>query len=263
MDGFLKHNLDTAKKIITKDWDMLFAIDGAEGSGKSVFAMQMAYYCDNSFNIDRVVFTPKSFREAIQQAKPYQSVVYDEAYTGLSSRATMSLINRTLVKMLAEIRQKNLFILVVMPTFFDLDKYVALWRSRALVHIYTGKNFLRGFFAFFNVDRKKNLYVYGKKFYNYNKVKANFIGRFANYYVIDKEEYRKKKRGALVEREEKADQEAIKLEAQNQLFRNYINLEPRYKERVPNYIVAKLMGISEQWFYRKIKQIEDEAYEGV
>ena len=28
MDGYLKSNLDTAKRIIKKDWDMLFVYDG-------------------------------------------------------------------------------------------------------------------------------------------------------------------------------------------------------------------------------------------
>jgi hypothetical protein len=65
MDGYLKQNLDIAKKVITKDWDMLFVMDGSEGSGKSVLTMQSAYYCDSSLTLDRVVFTPLKFRKAI------------------------------------------------------------------------------------------------------------------------------------------------------------------------------------------------------
>jgi hypothetical protein len=157
----------------------------------------MAFYVDPTFNIDRVVFTPKAFRDAIINSKPYQAVVYDEAYTGLSSRATMSLINRTLISMLAEIRQKNLFIFVVMPTFFDLDKYVAIWRSRGLIHVYTDKGYGRGYFSYYNKDKKKNLYILGKKFYDYRKPKPNFRGRFTNYYVVDEAEYRAKKLKSL------------------------------------------------------------------
>ena len=197
MDGFLKKNLSMAKEVVKKDWDMVFVVDGAEGSGKSVIAQQCAYYCDPTLTIERICFTPKEFKDAILKAEKYQSVVYDEAYTGLSSRAAMSLINRTLVRMLAEIRQKNLFVFVVMPTFFDLDKYVALWRSRALIHVYTKENFERGYFCFFNIDRKKALYLIGKKFYSYSATKANFIGRFPNKYVIDEVAYRAKKKESL------------------------------------------------------------------
>lgn len=218
MDGYLHSNLTTAKTIIKKDWDMIFIVDGYEGTGKSVFAAQSAFFCDPSFNIERIVFTPKGFREAIINAKPYQAVVYDEAYTGLSSRATMSFINRALVSMLAEIRQKNLFVFVVMPTFFDLDKYVTLWRSRVLIHVYTGGDFQRGFFAFYNADRKKDLYIKGKKFYSYGMPKPNFTGRFTNHYVVDEAEYRKKKKSSLIAREKKSADDVMRKEIMEELF---------------------------------------------
>ena len=44
------------------------------------------------------------------------------------------------------------------------------------------------------MDKKKQLYVLGKKFYNYNKPTANFRGRFYTFYPVDETEYRKKKR---------------------------------------------------------------------
>jgi len=207
MDGYLKSNLDLVKKIIKKDWDMIFLVDGAEGSGKSVMTMQMAYYCDPTLTLDRIAFTPNEFREAILKAEKFQAVIYDEAYSGLSSRAAMSLINRTLIKMLAEIRQKNLYVFVVMPSFFDVDKYVALWRSRALIHVYLGKSFERGYFALFNVDRKKEMYIKGKKFYGYATTMPNFRGRFTNYYTVDEVGYRDKKKKALIGRETKGEKE--------------------------------------------------------
>ncbi len=257
MDGYLKKNLEMAKRVIKQDWDMVFIVDGAEGSGKSVMAQQAAYCCDPTFNIDRIVFTPYSFRKAIISAKQYQAVVYDEAYTGLSSRATMSLINRTLVSMLAEIRQKNLFVFVVMPTFFDLDKYVALWRSRALIHIYTGANFQRGFFAFFNIDRKKVLYVGGKKFYSYSATKANFIGRFTNFYVVNETEYRKKKKESLIKREKKREEAETKKQVEDAMFIRMMSLPPKLRDRLGPSLMAEILGISRQWYYIKMKQYEE------
>lgn len=258
MDGYFKQNLDIAKTVIKKDWDMVFVYDGAEGSGKSVKAMQDAFYCDPTLTIENVVFTPKEFRTAIQKAKKYQSIIYDEAYTGLSSRATMSMINRTLISMLAEIRQKNLFVFVVMPCFFDLDKYVALWRSRALIHIYTGKDFTRGFFSFYNAERKKSLYMLGKKYYNYFKPEPNFRGRFLNHYVVDEQQYKLKKRGSLVDREKKVEDAEKMREVQNLLFQRVMDSKDALKKDIPNYVLAKLMGISEVHFYR-LKQKYDEG----
>lgn len=253
MDGYLNSNLTIAKEVIKKDWDMLFVVDGAEGSGKSIMAMCMAYFCDPTLTIDRVVFTPSDFRKSIIEAKPYQAVVYDEAYTGLSSRATMSMINRALVTMLAEIRQKNLFVFVVMPCFFDLDKYVALWRSRGLIHVYTGKNFQRGFFSFYNVDRKKQLYINGKRFYSYFRPKANFIGRFTNHYVVNKEEYIKKKKNSLMEREKKREQAAIKREVENMIFERVMQMS----DKIPHKIKIEVLAIPSSTYFLKLKQYKD------
>jgi len=177
IDGYLKSNLDIAKKVIKKDWDMIFTVDGYEGAGKSVLAQQVAYYCDPSLTLDRIVFNPNDFKKAINEAKRYEAVIYDEAYGGLSSRQALWEINMSLVTMLAEIRHKNLYVLVVLPCFFELDKYVSVWRSRILLHVYTGDNFERGRFAFYNQKSKKSLWICGKKFYSYKIPPPNFIGR--------------------------------------------------------------------------------------
>jgi len=257
LDGYLKENLDTAKVVIRKDWDMVICYDGNEGSGKSVKAMQDAYYCDPTLTNERIVFTPYQFRKAILSAKKYQAIVYDEAYTGLSSRATMSMINRTLISMLAEIRQKNLFVFVVMPCFFDLDKYVALWRSRALIHVYTGKNFQRGFFAFYNVDRKKDLYINGKKYYSYNKPSPNFIGRFVNYYTVDEKAYRANKKKSLIEREKRREEAEIKKQVEEGMFMRLINIDSK---KITKVLIAEIMGVSVptvfNWIKRK-QELED------
>lgn len=257
IDGFLKENLDTAKKVIKKDWDMVFVYDGAEGSGKSTMAAQDAYYCDPTLDLERITFTPYEFRKAIISAKPYQAVVYDEAYTGLSSRATMSMINRTLISMLAEIRQKNLFVFVVMPTFFDLDKYVALWRSRALIHVYTGKGFERGYFSFYNVDLKKDLYINGKKYYSYSKPKPNFIGRFTSFFPLDEKEYRKKKKSALVDREKKKEEAELKRQMEEAMFTKLQMLRDRDEEKWTHQIIIDILSMSPSTYYRKLKSWEE------
>jgi len=250
MDGYLENALTIAKTVIKKDWDMVFCVDGSEGTGKSVFAQQAAKFCDPSLNIDRIVFTPKEFRDAVMKAKKFQAVIYDEAYTGLSSRATMSLINRTLISMLAEIRQRNLIVFVVMPTFFDLDKYVALWRSRALMHVYITGEFQRGQFAFYNVDKKKDLYIQGKKFYSYSNPRPNFIGRFTNHYTVDEEAYKKKKRDSLVEREKHREELEIQQAVDQALFERVMSLPAD----ITHPIRMKLVGMPQSTYFLKLRQ---------
>lgn len=196
MDGYLHSNLSIAKKVIREDWDFLYIIDGKERSGKSLFAQQVGKFVDPSLNIDKIVFTPEQFEQAVDQAEPYSCIIYDEAYGGLGSRATMSTVNRTIVKMLTEIGYKNLFILIVLPSIHILDHYVSLWRSRGLFHIYTGDKWERGFFCAYNEDSKRELILTGKKIYSYKFTKPDFYGRFTNKYTVNKEEYLKKKREA-------------------------------------------------------------------
>lgn len=253
MDQMLHVNLSKAKEVIKDDWDMVFCYDGYEGVGKSVKAIQDAYFTDPALNLQRICFTPDDFKTQVMQAQQHQAVVYDEAYTGLSSRAAMSRINRTIVQMLAEIRQKNLFIFVVMPTFFDLDKYVAIWRTRALIHVYSPGNFERGYFAFYNIDRKKDLYINGKKYYSYAKPKPNFIGRFTKHFPLDHELYKKKKRDALKSREQKSIEDEKRREVEDLLFQRLMELD----EYIPHKTKMRILQIPESTYYLKLKKWSD------
>lgn len=199
MDGYLKTNLDKIKSVEGSDWDFIFIVDGKERRGKSVMAQQVAYYLDNTLCLDRIVFNSKQFIEAVDKAEKFQAIVYDEAYSSTNSSAAMGEVARALKTKLTMIGKKNLYIFIVLPPFFDLNKYIAIWRSAALIHIYTGDNFERGYFSFYDDERKKNLYIFGRKEYNYSVTKPNFFGRFTNFWVIDREGYDKKKDAAITE----------------------------------------------------------------
>ena len=248
MDGYLKSNLDDAIKAVKEDWDMVFFVDGVEGGGKSAMAQQIGYYCDNTLNLDRVCFTPEEFIIAVKKAGAYQCVIFDEAYDGLSSTDFFNKQQKAVKSLLTQIRQKRLFIIIVAPCFFDINKYVVLWRSRLLIHIYTKDGFTRGFFAFYNSERKKQLYVLGKKFYSYGSPKANFIGRFGKGYLVDEEQYRAKKLKAAEdtpEEEAKAEKEAYK----NWLFARL--QEPEIT--INNRQKWEILGMPEATYWRKLK----------
>ena len=204
MDDRLKNRTDN--KVIPalnkQDKDWIEVIDGGEGSGKSTMAFQRAKYVDKSFNLSRVVFTPEEFKEAIFKAKKGQAIVYDEAFTGLSSRASLSPINKYLVSLMMQMRQKNLFVILVLPTFFLLDKYAALFRTKVLIHIYETRAGNRGYFRVYNQRKKKLLFLYGKPTYTYVKqAYTKFKGRFYGVFALGDEEelekYKRKKEKAL------------------------------------------------------------------
>jgi len=204
MNSRLKENLDNKviPSLLKKDKDYFIVVDGREGSGKSTIALQLGKYVDPTLDLSRVVFDAESFRQAIFKAKKGQCIIFDEAFTGLSSRAALSGINKVLVGLMMQMRQKNLFVIMVLPTFFMLDKYVAIFRAKALIHVYENKG-IRGYFRLYNSRLKKLLYLHGKKDYSYSPkfVRTRFTGRFYGKFALggDEEEkkYRKKKEEAL------------------------------------------------------------------
>lgn len=191
LDGYLKANLDNLINNVKKDYDAFVVISGREGFGKSVLASQVAMYLDPTYNIDRCCFTSEQFIEACKYAKKFQAVVFDETMGYLSSRGAMSKFNKSLIKIMAEMRSKNLFVILCIPNFFELDRYPAMWRTTGLLHIYR-----RSFFGSYDFKAKKRLYLAGKKFYAYT-VPPNFKGRFVKYFTLDKEEYEEKKQVAI------------------------------------------------------------------
>jgi len=199
MDNRLDKDLRTKiyPDLMKNDKDNVFLVDGNEGSGKSKFADIMGAHAGLHMNchydLDCVCLSPEQFRNRIQTCPKRTVVIYDEAHRGMGSRRALSEINNILIDLMMEMRQKNLFVIIVMPTFFLLDKYAALFRSRGLFHIYEKKR-KRGFWVFFNEKNKKLLYILGKKLLSYDVMKyPRYRGRFYDQYSMDEDEYRSKK----------------------------------------------------------------------
>lgn len=198
MDKLLYEQLtmNVQPQVQKRDFDYLFIIDGEEGSGKSVFAMQLGKVLDPNLTINNIAFTPGEFTEYVTKSRKHQCIIFDEAFTGLSSRAAFSEINRLLVELMMEMRQRNLFVIIVMPTFFMLERYVALHRSKCLFHVYINKKGQRGHWTFYNKSYMKYIYINNKKGFTYPR-KAAMRGTYPNFYTVNEEMYRQKKKEAL------------------------------------------------------------------
>ena len=187
--------------VITKDRDYVMVIDGEEGSGKSVLAQQQARKLDPKFNIDNICFNADQFISNLKKASKHSCIILDEAFSSANSRSALTEVNRSLIGVATEMRQQNLFVIIVIPSFFDLDKYFALWRCRALFHVYFNSKGGRGSYIIFPKSKKKYLYLVGKKFYNYSKPASPYpVCRFNNVYTVDEQEYRLKKAEAFRKR---------------------------------------------------------------
>lgn len=216
VSGNLYENLQYYKNdVLYNDSDCLVIIDGSEGAGKSVLAQQVGVLLSphQRINPKYVVFTAQQLIDAVVEAPKNEVIIWDEAMGGLNVRRTMSGTNVKIVDLLAEVRQKNLFMIFVMPTFYEMDKYSALWRSACLLHVYRkpdleNKTYKRGYYKFYSGHRKKMLYT-DKRFksrYVYPERYCNFKGTFGAGYQIDEELYRTKKLEALRSYQDKKDE---------------------------------------------------------
>ncbi len=244
LDGYLKANLDVSIKEVRKhDYDRFILLVGKEGCGKTTFSFQCAKYCDPSFNLDRVCFTPEQFLEAVEQAEKYQAIVFDETMWGLGVRNVMAKMNKVLIKVMSEMRSKNLFVFMNIPNFFMMDWYIAQHRSTGLLYIYK-----RSFFGSYDYPTKKKLYISGKRLHSYS-TRPNFRGRFIKNFVLNKKDYEAKKQIAIDGWIKKSGVQEVWKEQRDKLIK-----ECRNKNLMSSKELSKLTGLSQ----RQIQQIASE-----
>lgn len=252
IDKKVKKMLDSSKSLVlNKDWDKVFIIDGEEGSGKSLLGLQIGYYLDPTLNLSRIVYSGEEFGKAITEAEKNQVIIFDEAFNGLASAGAISSMNKLIVRKLMECRQKNLFIIIILPTIFELQKYAAIFRSSALFHVYATRKGVRGYYRVYNKANKKLLYLMGKKLYSYSYPHLNNSFVFRGKYPIDEGEYRAKKLSTLQDegKKEKIDKYAMKFALLCRMLKKdfkvpYTRLETHLKdnkEPIDDHTIARLI----------------------
>lgn len=208
LDENLQRNIDEVKKVVGtgttkgKDWDYVSIIAGTPGTGKSNFAMNLARYCCEWFDLSYVAFTAKQFIDLTTNCKKNSSVVLDESFASMNIRAGVSKDFVRVVNHLQLVRQRNLYIFLCLPNFFDLQKSIAIYRTHHLFVCYSPNFGDRGSFAAFSRDAKKLLYIKGRQFMNYHAEKPNFRGRFVKAKCVDHEAYERLKFENLKEQED-------------------------------------------------------------
>lgn len=208
-------------KLAKIDEDRFYVTDGQEGSGKSLFTIQQAAYIDPTILDDedgkvlpRICFSPDEFLTAIKNTKSTKDntkvVIFDEAFRGMSSKSALSGVNKKVVQALMEMRQNNLVVFLVSPSFYMLELYAAMMRSKALFHVVKEKNSRRRHVRVFNFKNKAKLYQIGiRKGWSYpmfTKKRVNFFGKYPG---GDEFEARYRKKKADSWREESRVEETV------------------------------------------------------
>ncbi len=179
LDGFIVDSYGSAKKVMKrKDVDLPTVVTGYPGSGKSTFVIQAATFCDHTFNHKRMCQSAEDFIEGIKTAKVGEAWVLDESYKDLNSSEVRRETGRALLNVMNIIRQKRLYIFIVLPNFFDLHKSIAIFRTRWLIHCYDKSFGDIGYFAAFDRPTKHSLYIKGKRDESYDIVPSDGNGKF-------------------------------------------------------------------------------------
>ena len=262
MDGYLYSNLEILAKRIVDDMTFLGIIFSSTlevGTGKSVLATQIGeawteimkkqHNIDIPFTTHNVVFTPKDLIERAFKLPRYSCILLDE----WEDQTYWSELGISLRKFFRKCRQLNLFMLCIIPNWFQMNLSYAVSRSAFAIDVKFGKDFERGYFSFYNFNTKKELYVKGKKEHNYRVVRPTFNGRFLDGYGIDEIEYRKAKLADLKRAEKAEEQEHPSPKVRErrmkaELFREILQNNPKMTQ----IGLAKLFGISERTAVRYV-----------
>ena len=238
-------------KLKKLDEDRVYIVDGREGSGKSVWAMQQAGAIDPTLfeealatkTLPRICFTGEETLKAIRNTRSTDShtkcIIFDEAFRGLASSSVLSKINRQIIQALMEMRQNNLVLFIVLPSFTMLDKYAVMNRGSALFHIHkpkvrNNKKIYHRKFYIYNYETKGILCMMDKKrAWNYpirSRIHGNFYNKYPGGAEFEKL-YRKAKQDAFREVGRKIEGETA--ESKQILQRNMllVYLKDKYKAK--------------------------------
>lgn len=194
----LYYNLISAQRNAKKyKGDLLIVVDGEEGSGKSTFGRQVAKILDPRFTESQIAFSTEEARKMCYKYDEFRVVLLDESKADLDRKKTNSKKSKDWNDFLSESRILHKFMIVILPSIFDLDKYVAQHRGKMLLHTYKNRGEHPGYFSFYGRSGIKKLFVFGHKYRSYN-VKASFTGRFLKQEVVDLARYNKMKMASVM-----------------------------------------------------------------
>ena len=229
---------------IPNDWDGLLILFGREGSGKTTLATQLCKYLDPKFDIDRCVFTPAQFTEAIDSLPDESAILWDEAITGANISTHASEISIAIVSKLTQIRKKRLKIFLCFPYLHMLNKYFV---SRCICSIYVyAKDFTdRGYGFFYSQPQTEFLYNYMKEHFRYmpmdaiKKSKHAFYFKYSKHFYLPKNIYDTKKETARIDGDNSADKWKTRAVKLLKLLRK--------EHKTPYKLLAKELDVSDAY----------------
>lgn len=246
----LKALSDLCIKRQQKKWDNLIIIDGDERSGKTTLMKGMSYYyaykTGCSFTLKNVFFDPEEMLDYAIDNRG-EIIVWDEAAFGGLSSQWQNKIQKKLNSMLMATGKYGHFYVFIIPSFFRLNRYLALDRSIGLLHVYSPDMLTRGYFTCFSKRQKTWIYNNNKKSETYGKdysFRGQFTKKNIENNILDEKKYEAKKDAAIKKYlNDMKDDTVLKLK----------NMQYTIASKLNSHQVMELMGVSEQTYYNWLK----------
>jgi len=277
--NFLYQNLDVYAKKIAKDMHFLLIISGNDsvGNGKSTLATQVGCYLtdkinqnhkvNNTFTSDNVTMSAKKLVETSHTLPKYSVVVLDEGDDLTTHGMKQAAVE--LKRYFRKCRQLNQILILIIPSFFELPKFYSLARSHCLINVKFHGEFERGVYDFYGPNKKKKLYLKGKREWDYGVSNPDFNGGFFSSYCFypnlreEIEKYKKKKYQDMLD---DSDEETIRMSAatmrkniSQEMFFKFYN---HFKGQLSAKEIAEGMGIgsrtADTWLHDEREKIKKE-----
>jgi hypothetical protein len=246
------------QKNTKEDWDTVWVICGDEGSSKSNIGLRLLdewYKRKNgqvtAEDIKHMCLTVELFKKDLGNGGKQECINLDEGGS-LSNRRFMSKLNYEVSQAYQVIRGDNLFTIITLPDFFDLDPYFTKRRVRGLIYVYK-----RGRFCFWSKTRLRKLVALNmeRKVKNYYIVNPTYAGgSFPRYSGPLLEPYMKLKAEKITEARNK-----FKIEAEGKQPK--VDREKEIIARIAFKLgqgrVADALGISSKTVQRYQKEFDD------
>ena len=214
LDPTLAHNvLSVVEAAKSTNGDVIIAIDGEEGSGKTTLGMQLGKLIDPNLTEKAIEFSPEdaknahfrglperwdpiTYMEGGYENKPWSVIILDES-AKLDRKNTMTANSKDFTGFLSQSRQLHKIFIIILPSVHMLESYVAEHRAVFLLHCYKHMRTGMGFYRWYT--RKHIKKIFGPVMHRqkmYCKEHA-FHGRFSSVKPFDDTAYQRKKAAAL------------------------------------------------------------------
>ena len=269
MNDYLASNLDTYAEKIADDMHFTLIIAGNDsvGNGKSTMATHVGCYLTwkankehklkNTFKHENMVFKAKDLVETSFRLPKYSVIVLDEGDD--LTEHSMKTIAKELKKYFRKCRQLNQILILILPMFFELPRFYALGRSHCLINVKFKRKFERGHFDFYGPNKKKELYLKGKREWNYNVIQPDFSGQFFASYCFFPNVNEEVKLYKYQKFRDMIDDNGDELSTKEQLKKQKINYFQRMHIYFPKLLIRDLceaLDISRKMGSEYLKEIK-------